>query len=362
MAQRSSIQMQHLHQLITNIKSEGNTGYSFDMSILDDIFILQRVPFYLPSVLDVYAFLLPTAISNHMNGSLKSKQNSHTSRSKTHSIPKSAIVTEKYLLHSLTATHPQYGRIEFIPLNNYSDRDNGKVYFQANIYLFNNRKDQKLLCKMQNVYVLFHKNKSKLVQEKRLKNQSTIKKNVICVNDFKFINNPLDVGEFTKSAVFLGDLQWNDNFDIFVNALITTDNGFDTHPWITGSGDHLNGQHILNCCKQFIYLLIRNCNQLQFNVFMSCFKIFVTTMKVMKPQHLAIYDVDLQFKQYLELGQFVLKLLSLKMIKAKNNEDNSLWKFKAVYGFEVEVSVEQNQKQCNLVRVCACPVFSSSML
>lgn len=78
---------------------------------------------------------------------------------------------------------------------------------------------------------------------------------------------------------------------------------------------------------------------------------------------LAIYESDFKYLEFLELGVFTVRLLSLKMMRISEEECNiALQNFKVPFAFEVEMAIEQCERQCVLAIVKVCPVFMSSLL
>ena len=316
---------------------------------MDDIFSFQRLPFYDSSVQDSYEYIITSFVAKQMNPSdFGSAFSFWFSGSLS-----AALLRMRYRLYSLSASHPRFGTIECTILDS---KKEDKSYIEWTICLFRSQSERTLLSKLTLMNIVMAADKLKAVQRKRTAIRAVMETPL--AKDFEFAA-PADVGQLSPDAVFLGNL-WSVGGDgISAKGLISGENGFDAHPWITGSGDHINSCHAVAVCSQFVHLLSRNASELRGHSEVD--QLFVD--KVNAHCSLAIYSSESKFVKFLELGSFVVRLGSLRMIALEGERGGDpVSGFKVPFAFQVELAIEQNDRQCVMCTVKVCPVLLSSLL
>lgn len=258
-------------------------------------------------------------------------------------------------LYSLAATHPRFGRISWTT----TQHGNGKQNVEALLCLFNNRSDRTLLFQVQwQSLNMLGSTASHSMEQRRAATQKMmqIPKSI---DQFDFAL-PSDVGVcHGPSSVFLSDLHGLNEGSPFSKGRFTRESGFDAHPFHGGTGDHINTIHDHDICLQFVHLLQKNASELSEHQ-----NVDAEFGKIVNPHRsLAVYEANLKFVRFLELGVFMVRLRSLRIIRiGAEDGDIAVRSFKVPFAFEVEMAIEQCQRQCVLSSVKVCPVFMSSLL
>ena len=352
---RSLLQQANHHKLITNVQPdpECSDTFTFEVQCIDEIFTFQRLPFYNASVQDFYEYICTSFVAKQLKNTEFTRALSFNSFGSL----SVALTQWEYRLYSLAASHPRFGTIQIKILENSNAPKHDKTYIEWTLCFFNNRSERKLLSKMKMINIVMALHKLKSVQQRRIEIRKTME--TPSVKHFAFADRPSDVGQTDKAAVFLSDLILGGDV-ISAAGLVSGENGFDSHPFITGSGDHTNSCHAMNIVSQFVHLLARNSKRLK--GIQGVDPVFVNTVD---PHcSLAICSSDSKFKKFLELGSFTVYLESVSMIgKNINNRGwNSIQEFKVPYAFEARITIGQRGKQCVSSTVTVVPLLLSALL
>eukprot|EP01084_Bolivina_argentea_P158654 276340_1 len=351
MASRARNRSKYYNKLITNITKTGITGCSFDINVYDEYFNFQRSPFYHRVNIDFYQFIIGAALSKYFQPKTNSNESNNYNRKQQSNRIENAITVLKHKLYRLSVNHPTFGSMKTIK---YEMRKNGNMYITFGISLYDNKLNKKLICYIEGIGVLITKKRSKSLQKHRNKKQQN--KNVLTIENFPFVNKPSYVGKHNKKEVLLSDLRYDSkNNNLYALGFIDISNGFDSHPYLTGTGDHINAAHISELCLQFIYLLVRNCKKIK-DINFEFDNEFIETIDV--NSHLVLYESDIKFKKFVELGQFKLKVLKLEVVK----DDKFIAMMKIPYAFKVWIYVEQHDQICADTEFSVCPIYLSSSL
>eukprot|EP01084_Bolivina_argentea_P165440 287416_1 len=369
MASRDRFQSQHASKLITNVKFLPSWEFEFDINASDELFTFQRNPLYNVIVLDTYTARICLYVYKSLFQRLKkhkTKRNKATRDVKF--TPQYSAVQVAFKVYSLHANHPSYGRAKTSYLTN---TKSDKFHVKTAIHLYNNNRDLKELCYLESIISIFTKKKHANIQKKRSETKNALSSKSWTQKNFTFAEKPSNVGEVNPNAVFISDLKQlldvsRNQRTIYCDGFINFENGFDKHPYITGSGDHINISHLAIVCKQFIYLLVRNSKQMQFNQALSSLDVRFIEL-INKRCSIAIFDTKIQTKHPLELGTFRVKLKSLNMEICnhqtdKNQKDCFICRMKIPYSFNVSLNIQQNNKMCAVATLNCCPIFLSSCL
>ena len=358
LTKRAAQRSQYYDKLLTNLKKNGPFDVSFDINICDEIFNFQRNPFYHSTCMDFYQFIISATISRFVQGkqSWATKKDDKNNNNKNPNTAdgggvKSAITGIKYNLYRLSVNHPLHGRMKLIKQE--FNKENMNAIF--GIYLYENKKNKKLICYIEAKGVLFTKQKIKLVKKSR-SDKYKRNANIISKSEIEFVKNPSMVGQISKKGVFLSSLKYDDiTNNIYSNVYIDILNGFDNHLYLTGTGDHINAAHISDACLQFIYLIVRNCHNQRFRNKMGMNQEFLN--KIDENCVMTVYKSDVEYKRFVELGLFKLRLIKIQFI-----HDEFTKKMNIPYGLNMIINVEQNDYICSNANLYACPVFLSSNL
>ncbi len=221
-------------------------------------------------------------------------------------------------------------------------------------------KQRKLMCDMDLKVIFFTPKAPKKLDKKRKKRKKKIlnedsKKEKELLKDFPFVRRPFMVGESNEKCVFLSPLEifaTPSSTDGLARArvLCTIENGLVMHPWIIGSGDHLNTDHLMSSLNQFIHLLVRNTKEFQ----------VLRDLKVDRKCQVTVFRRKMKYLKYVEVGGFNIVLKGLRKIeKAKKT---CLDLSSVPFAFEASVSIEQMGASCVEGILGVCPTFLRSSL
>ena len=352
---RSRLQQANHHKLVTNVQPDPECPdtFTFEVQCIDEIFTFQRLPFYNASVQDFYEYICTSFVAKQ----LKNMEFTRALSFNSFGSLSVALTQWEYRLYSLAASHPRFGTIQLKILENSNAPKQDKTYIEWTLCFFNDRLKRKLLSKMKMINIVMASHKLKSVQQRRIEIRKTMK--TPSVKQFAFAARPSDVGQTDKAAVFLSDLMLGGDV-VSATGLVSGENGFDSHPFITGSGDHINSCHVMNIVSQFVHLLGRNSKSLK--GIKGVDPVFVNTVD---PHcSLAICSSDSKFKKFLELGAFTIHLESVNMIG--ENIENRSWTpmqgLKVPYSFEARINIGQRDEQCVASTVKVVPLLLSALL
>eukprot|EP01084_Bolivina_argentea_P128825 227635_1 len=358
---RAFEQKENYDILATNRVKMGNI-VSFNINSYPEIFTWQRLPFYNVSTLDSVMFIATIISPMIMRNVLKDKKNVALIKDKDYSkfVPSGALVKLVTTLYSIQASHPTYCITKQFIENRPSKSKPGitRKYVIQDVSLYDNdTSNKKLLCTFYIEVISLDKHESNVVADDRKKNRTQQSLSATDINIFAFAT-PYKVGQLTKKCVFLSDLQFDiDKNNYCAVGLIGLQNGFDSHPWIPGSGNHINSNHSMQSFIQFIYLLVRNSQNISNN---PCNSIDSNFKIVDKDCFLSVVKSDVNFDHYVELGNYKIELIELKMINNLGKENISVRN--APYTFRTKLKLVQNNVDCVVGDIITCPVFSVSKL
>ena len=145
------------------------------------------------------------------------------------------------------------------------------------------------------------------------------------------------------------------NGTFFSDGLVTLKNGFDTHPYIIGSGDHINSNHSMQSFYQFIYLLLRNYKNISKNI-----NIHPNVSKLIDPDSIfVIIKHKTFFNKYVELGEYKVELISLNYVNKTNDIYNRLH---VEYILKIELKLIQSSLDCVVTELFVAPLYNHSKL
>lgn len=187
------------------------------------------------------------------------------------------------------------------------------------------------------------------------------------MDTFPFVD-PHFVGKSNADEVFLSDLECvhrgisGDAIGLKEryrsNGILNHRTGFDLHPFIDGSGDHLNSSLLNDIVYQFCHLVVRNGRNVQYpslNAFFSRIGRFDASVRI------AVVDARISFVRYMELNAFEMVLHELDYVEDGDERMESLH-FRPAFAFEMTVSLNQSDKECAVVKVLVVPLYRTACL
>eukprot|EP01084_Bolivina_argentea_P268880 456838_1 len=274
-----------LNHLTSNeIHDKSSKIIYFDISTFTHHFLHQRRPFYESAVIEEYDWPIL-----YIMKSIIFKPTSLSSISTQYNTAHQPIACTEIHgnLNGLIASHPRFGSFKYERTVDHR----GKGIFLYTISLFD-KKNGFCMASMKCVNREFTKQRVEEIEKMRKYELKQYKKDS---NEIEY-TLPYFVGYSSKKYVFLSNLKQINSYKLFCNGLCTFNKAFTFHPWVGGSGDHINSTHVMDILYQFSHLIVRNGNQ--YNELKNIFnklKCFDSECNV------TIYKWDVLFLKYLEL-------------------------------------------------------------
>ena len=337
-----------LDELIRDVKISGNT-ISYHINCLPELFTYQRIPFYNVSALDRLSFIMGITNEKLMTNLIKSKDLSQ--RNTSEYIPRTALLSCSFKLHMIQASHPTYIESKCFVERKESKSRPGLIrsYTIQDCKLYdNNSWNRKLICNYKFKGILLTQAEAQGIANARKPKKVIILSRSMAVSEFPFAS-PWNVGESAAKCVFLSNLE-QVNGSLSANGLIRLENGFDAHPWSSGSGDHINSRQSLLSFMQFIHAMLRNSDKIKKNERVDD-RFFEIEDKECA---LTAVECNLNLRKFVELGQYMVELIKLKMV------DPSLYGKRLLFAMEISMKLTQEGEDCVVAQLVVAPIFTRS--
>eukprot|EP01084_Bolivina_argentea_P283563 485694_1 len=341
--QRAKQRQKYWSKLVSNVRFDDiNTNQvSFNINNCSEHLTWQRKPFYDITTIDFYMFTLSS-----LSVKLLSKDNN-----KSQHVQMLALIGLEIKLYSLNASHPNFCVIKnhSKPINNASG-----IIHTLEIYLYQKNETLTLLSYIKSAAMAINPKRTVSLSQKRIVKKKYISSKSQSIDNFPFCA-PAMIGDCNQKCVFLSDLKIK-NSTMCCDGLICLENGFDSHPWVAGTGDHINSNHVLGSSMQFIYLLIRNCKYDKFSTLILKNK----NTKILKQYnqcHLVIFNANVQYKKFIELGQYEIELTDLSTMTNLEIQQSCICKQNVLFGFKIQLNIKQNNNICISAKFDVCPLY-----
>ena len=294
---RSFAQLAAFDQL-ASVVNKSDDKVSFQINSVPQLFTWQCLPFHNVSAVDSLCF----AIAFRSGEEITKRMNDREEARKVNTI----VAKTSYKLHVVQASHPTYAEVQLIEKKKESKSKSGvsrmRHFMDCKLY-DNNSSKRQLICSYQCEGLILTEAEAQGGAKARKANRIKVLSKSMKVSEFPFAS-PWNVGEFAAKCVFLSNLKQM-NGSLRANGLFRLENGFDAHPWSSGTGDHINGAHSMAIFKQFVYLLLRSSDVIKRSERVDE-RFFELEDKECS---MAVIECDVRFIRVVELGQFEVCLI-----------------------------------------------------
>jgi len=326
-----------LHQL-ASVEVKKNDECILHFNDRPELFVFQRQALTAPSVIEFYVWfagfiagknIWPSLFDDY-DKSLKEKTKSKMIYSTYHEIQ----------LYTLSASHPKSVRCSIKPLTNDSEHFKaGKDMLICTFEFYST--EGVLLFKTTNIVALLSKKRTaslNIIREK-------VRKNIVANADSTFpFADPKMVGVRSPEEVFISSPSLITN-GVSVRGLVSIVRGFEHHPYLDGSGDHVNENHLSVLFLQVATVMARK----RPNIFEN----------LSSGVPLVRISYKLRLKNVVELGlEFKVQFIIIGKKKIQKSKNGGL----PSSGTCFSIKLWQNSKLCVHGEIVYAPMFSSSLL